>query len=311
MVLFNSFFNYFDLFGAQYQFNIMERTKFRSFFGFLMSSTCLTIVIIIIILFGIDFFYKLSPKIISENLKTDKYREINLKPENLTIAFRIDDEASNPALEAYEWIHIRVKQYAYIYNSLTLENDDFSRYLKAVPCNNTLSPDLLFSKDKNLTEYFCIDFPSEGYGFGGSFTGDFIKFFYITVGNCDENDNCRNMKDVSEYFSGKMYYFNFYFPSFYFLPNEEKPQTIKYESYYTQISPILFKEDSIYFKEYILIDDIGWIFKNEVTSSLLALTRLKRLLISMSLREKKMKRLFLMLCFYFLTVTMIKYIEVI
>ncbi len=54
-------------------------------------------IVITCVLFGKDFYDKENPKIISENIKTDDYKEFNLKPSNLTFAFWVEDVIGNLA----------------------------------------------------------------------------------------------------------------------------------------------------------------------------------------------------------------------
>ena len=276
MQTFKNNLNKLNFFGTQFQFLIMGKNKITSYLGLFMSGCCLTMVFITISLFGKDFFYKESPKIVSENIKANDFKQIILKPEHLTIAFRIEDIIGNSAVEVLQYISINLELNINVLNSTTLVKDDFTFSLKPVPCTMELAPDILFNKGKNLAEYYCINFPSEGFEFGGSFSADFNKYFYLSLSNCDLDGNCKAINEVIDFFTGQYYYFNIYYPSFYFLPNQPNPQRIKYETYYTQISPSLFKEDTIFFKEYILEDDIGWIFKSVVVSSVLAFDKVEK-----------------------------------
>ena len=159
----------------------------------------------------------------------------------------------------------------YVYNDTSLEYDNNGFLLKITTCNDNLVPDLKFSKGKNLSEWTCLDFPSEGLKFGGSWSTNFVNYFNIFF------LNSTNVEDTATFLnSDDGQYFSMYYPTFYFLPNNvTHPQNIKYENYYTMLSPSISKTDRMYLKSYILDDDVGWIFKNTKSSSVIAFDRME------------------------------------
>ena len=280
-----------DIFGVQFQFNIMGNDKFRTLFGFLLSIACSILIFTSIILFGKDFYNKDNPKLIYSNIKTDTIKEITIKPNNFTVAFRIEDNSGNPVLDSYEYFQYSAIQYIYIYNETTQEYDNNSRAIQTVPCTESLASDIRFNQDRNLTEYLCLNFPIEGFEFGGSFTGKFSKYFYIFISNC-KNGKCNNIDAINSYLSDKILYFSLYYPSYYFIPNDKNPQKIKYEFYYSQISTGLFKDDTINFKQYFLEDDIGWIFADVIKSSVLAFDKLNYAINMNEIRDDNKNNMF-------------------
>lgn len=262
----------FDFFGSQFQFSVMGNNKYKSLQGLFMSSCCLIMVIIVTIMFGKDFYNKENPRIVSESIKTTDYKEFNLTPNNITIAFRLEDHKANVAKFSRELIKTKVRYARFIYNDTSQEFDELSYYLKSVQCDESLVPDPKFNKERNLTEWECLDLPKEGLLFGGSWNSKANYHFNIEYSTCDNNgNNCSNINDVRSLLLSDFYYFSMFYPDYYFLPNDiNSPQNIKYFNLYTTMVPSLHKTYNLYFKSYLLDDDLGWIFKNIKSTPVIA-----------------------------------------
>ena len=233
-----------------------------------MSIFCLLIIILISLLFGADFYNKENPRLITENIKTDDFKEIDFTPDKFTFAFRIENGAGNLAVDASTYINLMFGYKRYVYNETEQDFDNEGYIINQVPCNETLVPDTKFNSGRNLTEWICLDFPKEGFKFGGSWTGKFVNYFNIFMWNNT------NIEETDKYLKSDSFYVSMFYPTFYFLPNNlTHPQNIKYVNYYTQITAALAKNDRIFVKNYILDDDVGWIFKDVKSSSVLAFER--------------------------------------
>ena len=269
-----------DFFGSHFQFSIFGSNKYKSIVGLLASNCCLIMIIVTTILFGKDFYNKESPKIVTENIKTENSEEISLSQKNLTLAFRIEDDSGSLAHDALDFINTRIRYNRYVYNETNQEFDDYSYDLNNVNCDENLVPDKKLNEGRNLSEYTCLNFPKDGFHFGGSWSGKSVSFFSIELSSCDKDDNnCSDINKVKSFLleSSTYYFFSLYYPTYYFLPNNlASPQNIKYNIYYTQLVPSLSKIDRVYFKSYLLDDDIGWIFKNSQSTSILAFDRIEK-----------------------------------
>ena len=256
----------------------MGENKFKSVLGFLLSTACIIMILVTSLLFGKDFYMKVNPRVVTENILTDIYKEIDLTPKDLNFAYRIEDSLGNPINKNLtKMLNIRLFYISVTYNKTSQEYNDESYQVKIVPCNSTLVPDEKFNSNRNLTEWTCLDFPSDGFKFGGSWSGDFVHYFSMSISNCDDNGKCVNMNEVRDYFTENLFYFSMFYPIYYFLPNSlDSPQNIKYHNYYTTLSYSLSKTDRIYFKSYLLDDDKGWIFKDTQSSSVIAFDTFSR-----------------------------------
>ena len=170
-----------DYFGSQFQFSIMGSSKFKSIVGVLVSNCCLIMIIITCILFGGDFYNKENPRIVTENVQTEDSRVLDVTPSNFTFAFRITDINGNYAPVISSLLKINIFHYKYTYNETTQKMDSLGYFLKSVQCNKNLAPDIKFSKGKDLSEYKCLDFPEEGFKFGGSMNEKYFGYFYLQL----------------------------------------------------------------------------------------------------------------------------------
>lgn len=65
--------------------------------------------------------------------------------------------------------------------------------------------------------------------------------------------------------------FSQYYPQYYFSPaNLDSPLNIKYVNYFTYINPSTSFDYQLYWKSYSLEDDLGWILKDKIVTSVLA-----------------------------------------
>ena len=231
------------------------------------------VVIVTTLLFGKDFYNKQNPRLYTENIKAITYNEITLFPNNFTFALRIEDEGGVPTNDPENYFSLDCLHRSYYYNMTTQVWDFQELKLELVPCNETLAPDPKFNFNKNLSEWKCVLYPEEGLKLGGSWSGNFIHDIVFSISNCNSTE-CSNITDVSNYLVDNYRYISMFYAEYYFLPNDLKsPQNINYRNFYSEISTSIMKTDSIKFKSYLLFDDVGWIFQDIRTSSVIAFDR--------------------------------------
>ncbi len=62
-----------DFFGVKFQFSVMGADRFKSIIGFLLSAACIIMILVTSLLFGKDFYLKVNPRVVTENILTDIY----------------------------------------------------------------------------------------------------------------------------------------------------------------------------------------------------------------------------------------------
>jgi hypothetical protein len=107
---------------------------------------------------------------------------------------------------------------------------------------------------------------------GGSWDSDFIYYIEFDLYNCrnginyDEgNENCTTYEEIKEIAGNdNCFEFEMYYPVVHYQPmNKTTPIFVEYANYFYHLSRFSNKIDRIYLQKHILIDDIGWITKNE------------------------------------------------
>ena len=119
----------------------------------------------------------------------------------------------------------------------------------------------------NLDNYYCIDM--EDLDIGGSYNDEFINYVRLDLNLCendikyDENNTKCTPYEKFEEMHGKdnAWFFEILYPKVHFQPIRKGiPFLISYQTYYYIFSKFSNKVDRIYFQEYIIEDDKGWIF---------------------------------------------------
>ena len=260
----------FDLFGIGKELSILGSSSFKSILGSTVTLASFIVIIVVTIFFGKDFYLKETPRIVTEKVLIDNYRKINLTPEVLTIAFRLESSDGNQLKDEKGYLNFNIKYVNLTYNLTDQEWKSNTIDFKPVVCNSDLLKDAKFTEGRNLTEWLCIDFPKEGYDLGGSWSGNYVSYFTTFITNCySKTGECHSIYDEINFLKSDNIYFSMYYPIFYFLPNDiNHAANIKYVNYYTQVYGNMKKFERIFFKNYIFEDDQGWIFKdvNAVTS---------------------------------------------
>ena len=206
-------FNQLDFFGSQFQFKVMGNNKHKSIVGVIMSTLCLILVVVVTIMFGRDFYNKENPRIVFENIKTSNYREFDLTPSNITMAFRLEDNLANVAKFSRELIKTKVRYARFVYNDNSQEFEELSYYLENVQCDESLAPDKKFNQGRNLTEWECLKLPKEGLLFGGSWNSKSNYHFHLEFSTCDKDgNNCSDIDEVKSLLLSENYFFSMFYP---------------------------------------------------------------------------------------------------
>ena len=127
-----------------------------------------------------------------------------------------------------------------------------------------------FLIDNDLGKLYCIDM--EDLYIGGNWDSNFINYISFDLYICkngidyDENNkNCTTYEKIIEKTGlNDSYEFEMYYPVVNYYPmNKTNPIFVEYKSYFYHLSRFSQKIDRIYLQQHILIDDNGWIIKNE------------------------------------------------
>jgi hypothetical protein len=263
-----------DFFGSKFTFSIFNQKNFKTLFGGLTSIFSVLIIIIFGYFFGQDFFYKKNPKIIQQIVYPKEYLEsTNLTAKNFVIPWRISDSFNT--LNHQDIFHVGINYYKYINNATGSVEVQYEK-IKYEKCNSNNSQVSEFNDNFNISNFYCINWENANYSLGGFWDGPFVNYFYISLSFCENSEffkssvKCTNLEKTINFFKNRDIYFELFYPEVYFVPDDLiQPMRIFYKTYYFKLSLSNLKIDRLFFSQFHIYDDRGWIFEdNEITKSL-------------------------------------------
>jgi hypothetical protein len=141
-----------DFLGPEIKFRINQQENFKTVFGGMISILYYIFFFSFFMLFGVDFFYKINPKILSRVLK-DKSdnKTINLSNENFFFAFRVASQDSK-TIE----LNLNPENIYLSHQLITLGHKDYTN-ITFLNCNNAKFNKEIINLDKKQ-EFLCADF---------------------------------------------------------------------------------------------------------------------------------------------------------
>lgn len=236
-----------DIFSFEFKFSSFGSSRFGTIIGGLFSLFLLVIGIVVLSLFGQDFYQRTNPFVTTQKEVPDSYSFINVTSDNFTVAFRFETyegklfEHEGFLIVGYYYRSTELKANLVIENcdSLNIINPLYNKELKGdkgwkcVNFNNTIadSPITQIGSTSNLEVfYFYIDFMI------GTQDSEILQEYGIVS--------------------------HVMVPDFYFSPdNFNSPLNTRYKNIYLNLDKRTRKFLSIFFESPICYDDIGIIFE--------------------------------------------------
>ena len=263
--LFSRIFKYIDCFGIKFNFYIDRKRKLYTPLGGILTLFSLIFGIFLFLLMNKDELRHKVP-LSSTSVIQEDIRNIKFIQEKIWIPWRIRDYEGN-IVDFKEILYPIIYYYKGVKNKT---DDKFNleyTLLNYRLCNETLMNNNtdLFIIDTPLDQLYCIDM--DDLNIGGNWNYDFINYVEFDLYICkngedyDENNiNCTSYPTSLE--------FDIYYPLVHYQPtNKTNPIFIKYYSYFYLMSKYSNKIDRIYLQKHVLINDDGWVSKNEHISS--------------------------------------------
>jgi hypothetical protein len=263
--LFSRIFKYIDCFGIKFNFYIDRKRKLYTPLGGILTLFSLIFGIFLFLLMNKDELRHKVP-LSSTSVIQEDIRNIKFIQEKIWIPWRIRDYEGN-IVDFKEILYPIIYYYKGVKNKT---DDKFNleyTILNYRLCNETLMNNNtdLFIIDTPLDQLYCIDM--DDLNIGGNWNYDFINYVEFDLYICkngedyDENNiNCTSYPYSLE--------FDIYYPLVHYQPmNKTNPIFIKYNSYFYLMSKYSNKIDRIYLQKHVLINDDGWVSKNEHISS--------------------------------------------
>ena len=270
MINLSEFLQYIDIFGTKPGFYINQKAKFYTILGGIFSLSAFCICLIVFIFFSMDDLKRVAPTTTTST--QSQIQNINIIKEKIYIPWRITDN-ENRLINHTDLVFPEIE---YIDAEKNKLNESFNYKLKTLNytlCNKTsmvkLPPNYYSSIP--LNELYCIDLDSLNLEMGGSWLSLFIKYLRIVIYLCKNgenydknNNNCTNYDKLFDRIGpGNSLFIEFFYPTVEYEPtNITQPVTVKYKQYYYNFNINSNKLDSLYLQKYVLIDDLGWVYKN-------------------------------------------------
>lgn len=261
---------YLDIFGDKITFNINKDSIHKTKTGGIFSIFFLLIVFLMSLFMGRNFYLRLNPNVLEQNIRLDNHVVRQLKPKNFTIAFRLEDLDGNEVMFK-EYIYFRAML---IQLKLNETNNNYEvrtpNWLIEVKRCDSKEFEFIDINGMNKTKFQCLDFTpfEKDLTIGGDYyESPTISFISLEMTVCPDRyfnkTECTDFTKLKKFINDGII-LNMLFNQINF--NYDNPNPIKnyFYSYSVTIDPRLGKYFTMYYRYGNLTDDKGilWPEKN-------------------------------------------------
>ncbi len=243
-----------------------------SLLGGFMTLIVGVIFVLLVIGFGSDFFYRLNPAILNQDIFPDEYKNFNFTTKNIPIAFRFEDVNGLSLDKEQKSFYFDI-----YYQKLNKVNGSWSSDIYNLNYSKCNESDFKNKQDFYLKDFknaYCID--NQGLDLGGYWDGNFLNYIYINYLKCEEGsfsingEPCNESRITNDYIS-KFTYLALYMQNVLYDPaNYTNPFIVNLANTFYMLDLKLAKSIQINFIEYISSSDIGWIMENKISDSIIS-----------------------------------------
>ena len=195
-----------DVYGTRLTFRTQKRDNYKTSLGGIFTIITLSIVGMFTFFFGQDFYYGTNPLIYTDTVVPEKYDPaIKVTPENFVIAWRIED-GEKVLTNSSGIIYPIINHFRYIKDEKGNLNFLGNFRMPLVRCNEKNAKVFEFTNYNKIDDWFCYDWSSLNYTFGGFFDGDYVDAFQTILYLCKDaapydssNENCTKIKDYQDF----------------------------------------------------------------------------------------------------------------
>ena len=265
---------YIDCFGTKFTFYTERSRKLYTSFGGILTLFSIFFGLITFIYITLDDFLHNNPNS-TTSTKREKYRKIKFKEEKIWIPWRIRDFGGK-TVNHKDLLYPIIFYYKGIRNNSLEKLEVTYDFVDYKLCNETsmINNSDLYMIDIDIGQLYCIDM--EDLDIGGSWDSNFLDLITFDLYICknginydEENINCTTYEKIIEAAgTNDCFEFEMYYPVVQYQPiNKTKPIFIRYYNYFYHLSRYSNKIDRLYLQQHIFKDDVGWIYKDEKSSS--------------------------------------------
>ena len=266
---------YLDLFGINFHFYIGNKRKLYTSYGGIIS---LFYTLCCVIIFFVLTFKEVSRKNPISNISSvshSSYHKVKFSKEKLWIPWRIID--FNKKI-----INFKDKLYPSIYIRKGTKNKNEDRFnFNTQNINYKLCNETDFAQkgknhfiDVDLEKLYCMEI--DNIELGGGWSENFLNYIQLDIYICkngieydENNNNCTKFQTLKEFYTkNDSLAFEYFYPIVEYQPtNYENPILVIYKNHFYNFSSILDKEEKIFIQEYVLNDDKGLVFNDDINTS--------------------------------------------
>ena len=265
-------FKYIDFFGLQFHFYIGNKRKLFTSYGGIISLIYIFCCISIFFILTLKELFHKNPISNMSSISQAGYHKVKFGKEKLWIPWRIIDFNKN-FINFNEHLYLSI----YIRKGLKKSNED-SFIFETQSINYKLCNETDFAQrgknhfiDVDLDKLYCMEF--DNIELGGGWTADFINYIQLDIYICkngieydENNEKCTQFQKLKElYTKNNSWTFEYFYPIVEYQPtNYENPILVIYKNHFYNFSNILRKEEKMFIQEYVLNDDKGIIFNDDL-----------------------------------------------
>lgn len=270
----NNYIHYFDIIGGSIDFNY-RNGSFKTNLGGILSLIMLVILCLLIFAFGRDFYKRINPEFIQQTLVPEKELMLSVNNKNFTIAVRLEDNGSYTINKTNSY-YIEAE-----YRSFHLDDKNEWYEIVEILEMSDCSEELFNSKESfefdSYHEWTCPIFNNITFGSNETF-GSSIKLNYYI---CNEGfinpytkENCA-VKEETDLLRSNLLYMSIAYQTAVVNPsNYYNGLTNKVIYSWVSLDPKFYKLSFVFFTQYIMTTDYGWIFEDHKTDSLMVMNKL-------------------------------------
>ena len=266
----NEIVKYFDFFGTKYNFYTDGKPKLYTMLGGILSIISIIICLLVFYFITSDDIFRKNPIVTTSSIPSVGYHKIKFGKEKIWLPWRIvdyDNTYVNHTGLIYPIIY-----YIYGERKNIIDNFDFQyKILEYKLCNETsmVEKPEIYKINVPLNKLYCISM--DDLDIGGSWISNFINYVRIDLYLCENgidynenNSHCTTLDTIRNRIGkNNSLDVEIFYPVVQFQPtNIEIPIIILYRQYFYHISNFSNKIDRLFFQEYILMDDLGWVTSN-------------------------------------------------
>ena len=266
---------YLDFFGIHFHFYVGNKRKLYTSYGGIISLICVFCCVCIFLILCFKELLHKNPISNMSSVFQASYHKVKFGKEKLWIPWRIIDVNKN-FMNFKNLLYPKISIIKGEKNKIENRFSFRSNIINYKLCNETdfAQRGENYFLDIPLNELYCMEM--QNIELGGGWNADFLNYLQIVIFICkdgieyDENNkNCTKYQNLKNNNSkNSPWGFEYFYPVVEFQPtNYKDPVFVTYKNRFYNFSNILNKEERMYFQEYVLDDDKGLIFNEELNSS--------------------------------------------